>query len=173
MSNSIQIINESTQNEFIISRILNAPLEIVWKAWTETEQLKKWWGPIGFKMIIGKLDFNPKGIFQYGMESPDGKTMWGKFVYREIVEFEKIVFVVSFSDENCGITRHPLSELWPLEILSTIIFTELEGKTKLTMHAIPINAKEEEINMFENSFDSMVQGWTGTFQQFEEYLQKI
>jgi uncharacterized protein YndB with AHSA1/START domain len=75
----------------------------------------QWFGPKGFKMPGAKIDFRPGGTFHYCMEAPNGEEMWGKFVYREIVAPERIVFVSSFSDEDGEVTRHPLSPDWPLE----------------------------------------------------------
>jgi uncharacterized protein YndB with AHSA1/START domain len=107
------------------------------------------------------------------MKSPDGHSMSGKFVYREIVAPERMVFIVSFSDEMGGTTRHPMSQTWPLEVLNILTLTEHEGKTTLTLRGGPINATEEERKTFEENFKGMQQGFTGTFDQFEEYLSKI
>ena len=96
--------------------------------------------------------------------------MWGKWVYRQIVEPERLVFVSSFSDENGGVTRHPLSPSWPLEMLSTITFAEEGGKTTVTVQWEPINATAEERETFDNSHASMQGGWSGTFEQLGDYL---
>jgi uncharacterized protein YndB with AHSA1/START domain len=79
------------ERELVITRTFDAPRELVFKAWTDPEHLQHWWGPKGFTFDVAKLDFRPGGIFHYSMRSPDGHVMWGKFVYREIVEPEKIV----------------------------------------------------------------------------------
>ncbi len=84
----------------------------------------QWFRPKGFKMPVAKIDFRPGGIFHYCLHSPEGHEMWGKCVYREIVGPERIIFVNSFSDEKGGLTRHPLTPTWPLEMLSTITFAE-------------------------------------------------
>ncbi len=161
------------KNEFTITRIFDAPLDLVWKANTESGHLMQWWGPKGLKMLSVHLDLRPGGIFHYGMESPDGTQMWGKFVYREVVPQEKLVFVVSFSDEKAGITRHPLSQTWPLEVLNIVTFSEEGGKTKLTMKGGPINATEEERKTFDAAHEGLQQGFNGTFDQLEEYLSKV
>ena len=88
--------------EFVISRTFDAPRELVWKAFTEREHLMQWFGPKGFKMLAGTVDLRPGGTFHYGMQAPDGKTMWGKWIFREIVPPERLVTVVSFSDEQGG-----------------------------------------------------------------------
>src|SRR5436190_428418 len=104
---------------FVISRAFAAPRDKVWKAWTEREQLLQWFGPKGFKMTAAKLDLRPGGTFHYCLKTPEGKALWGKFVYREITAPERIVLVNSFSDERGSLTRHPMSPTWPLETLST------------------------------------------------------
>ena len=161
------------KNEFSITRTFDAPLDLVWKAHTDPQHLAKWWGPTGFKMLACKLDLRPGGIFHYGMESPDGHKMWGKFVYREVIPQEKLVFVVSFSDENAGITRHPMAAGWPLEILNTSIFSEQNGKTTITIKGHPINSTEEEDKLYYGAFESMNQGFKGTFDQLDEYLTQV
>src|SRR5882762_3903510 len=163
---------ESSTREFVITRVFDAPRELVWKAWTERDRLMQWFGPKGFTMSTAKMDFRPGGIFHYCLQSPDGKEMWGKFVYREIVAPERIVLVNSFSDEAGGITRHPMSATWPLEMLSTTTFIEQGGKTTLNLEWAPLNATEAERKTFDDAHEGMKGGWTGTFDQLAAYLAK-
>jgi len=156
--------------EFIISRAFDAPRDLVWKAWTERERLMQWFGPKGFTMAAAKMDFRPGGQLHYCLKSPDGKEMWGKFVYREIVAPERIVLVNSFSDEKGGLTHHPFKPTWPREMLSTTAFTEQAGTTTITLEWHPLNPTDEERKTFDSSHDGMKQGWTGTFDQLAEYL---
>ena len=160
-------------DEFVITRAFDAPRERVWNAWTEAERLKQWWGPKGFTVRHCTVDLRPGGVMQYCLRSPDGADMWGKFVYREIVKPEKLVFVVSFSDEKGGITRHPMSPDWPREMLSTVTFAEQRGGTLITVRWIPINATDLERRTFEDGRDGMKQGWGGTFEQFASYLDRV
>jgi uncharacterized protein YndB with AHSA1/START domain len=164
----------STSPPFVITRTFDAPRELVWKAWTERERLLEWFGPKGFTMSTAKLDFRPGGSFLYGLRSPDGKEMWGKFVYREIVAPEKIVLVNSFSDAAGGLTRHPFSPNWPLEMLTETTFTEVAGKTTITLKWTPLNATAEEQKTFDAALaqGGMNQGWAGTFEQLMAYLTK-
>jgi len=157
---------------FVITRTLDAPRERVWRAWTDREQLMQWFSPKGFAMTTAKLDFRPGGTFLYCLRSPDGKEMWGKFVYREIVAPERIVLVNSFSDANGGITRHPLSATWPLEMLSTTTLAEQGAKTLLTILWQPLNPTPEERATFEGAHEGMKAGWGGTFEQLTAYLAK-
>ena len=155
-----------------MSRTFDAPRELVFKAWTEPERLAQWWGPSGFEIRIAEFDLLPGGTFHYCLVTPDGNEMWGKFVYREIVAPERLVFVVSFSDAAGGMTRHPMSATWPLEVLSTITFSEYNGKTTLIGRSTPINASDEEQATFDVSHESMQQGFAGAFDQLAEYLTK-
>lgn len=158
---------------FEITRVFDAPRERVWQAWTDPEHLKHWWGPKGFVVTHCKIDLRPGGIMHYCLRMPDGNEMWGKFAYREIVKPERLVFVNSFSDPKGGVTRHPGHAGWPLEMLSTVIFEEQGGKTKITVQWLPgDSATELERKTFDEGRDSMKQGWTGTFDQFADYLAK-
>ena len=159
--------------EFVISRVFDASRDLVWKAFTEPERMKQWWGPKGFTVVASKMDLRPGGTYHYGMKAPDGTAMWGKFVYREVAAPQRMVFINSFSDEAGGITRHPLAPAWPLELLSIFTFEEEPGgKTKFTIRWSPHNATEEERKTFAASHDGMRQGWTGTLDQLAEYLAK-
>jgi len=161
------------QEEFVVTRIFDAPRELVWPVYTQAEHLKHWWGPKGFTMLSCTVDLRPGGLFHYGMKSPDGTEMWGKFVYREIVKPERLVFVVSFSDAKGGTTRHPWSANWPLEVLNSVTFAEHAGRTTLTMRGAPINASELERKTFADSHKSMDQGFKGTLDQLADYLATV
>lgn len=156
--------------QLVIERTFNAPRELVFKAWTSEEHLAQWWGPSGFKLNVKKMDLVPGGIFHYSMTAPDGKEMWGKFIYREIVAPERIIFVNSFSDADGNTTENPWMRGWPLEILNELTLTERDGKTKLILRGGPLNATAEQLAMFTGMMGSMQQGFKGTFDALEEHL---
>ena len=157
--------------EFVISRVFDAPRDLVWKAWTESERLIKWWGPRGFDILSTKVDLRVGGIFLYHLRSPDGLEIWGKFAYREISPPEKLVFINSFSDPAGGTTRAPFFDgKWPLEILSTITLAEEGKKTKFTIKSVPYSASEIERKTFEEAAGSMQMGWSGTLDNLTDYL---
>jgi uncharacterized protein YndB with AHSA1/START domain len=158
------------EKELVITRVFNAPRELVFKAWSDAKHLAQWWGPKGFEMGVMKLDFRPGGEFHYSMKTPDGQTMWGKFIYREIAPPDRLVFVNGFANEKGEFIQSPMINPWPLEILNTVTLTEHAGKTTLTLRGGPINASEEQMQAFENLRASMQQGFKGTFDQLEEYL---
>ncbi|MWC27141.1 SRPBCC family protein [Paenibacillus sp. MMS18-CY102] len=158
---------------FELTRVFNAPRELVFKVWTEPDHLSQWWGPTGFELGVAKMDPRPGGVFHYSMRSPEGFEMWGRIVYLEIDAPEKLVFTTSFSDADGNITRHPSSETWPLVVESTLVFTEQDGKTTIAMRGIPVDATEEEVRTFLEGHSSMQQGFGGTFAQLEAYLERV
>jgi uncharacterized protein YndB with AHSA1/START domain len=171
MSVQAQQAGPTASKPFVISRVLDAPRDVVWKAFTDPERMRHWWGPKGFTVIASKMDLRSGGIYHYGLKAPDGTPVWGKFVFREIVPQDRMVFVSSFSDEAGGTTRHPMQAVWPLEMLSTFSFAdEPGGKTRVTIQWVAHNAAPEEQKIFDTSFDGMNQGWSGTLEQLTAYL---
>jgi uncharacterized protein YndB with AHSA1/START domain len=159
---------------FIISRTFKAPRDLVFKCWTEPQHMEKWWGPKGVSVQIVRFEPHPGGLSHYCMTTPDGHKMWGKSIFREITPRERIVFVNAFSDEHRGLTRHPMSPTWPLEMLTTITFVDAgPDKTTVTIQWVPISATPEERATFDSGRDSMTMGWTGSLDQLESYLPTI
>jgi len=167
------IAAESAERELVISRVFNAPRDLVWKAFTEPERLQHWWGPKGFTTRVHKMELRPGGVFFYSQRTDDGREMYGKWVYREIVAPERLVIVSSFTDDKENLVRHPLSANWPLEMLGVSTFVENLGRTTLTIRTKPINATESERQTFYDRESSMEQGFAGTFDRLDEYLATV
>jgi uncharacterized protein YndB with AHSA1/START domain len=88
----IQEKNDTSNRELVISRTLNAPVELVWEVWTSPEHIVNWWGPDGFTNTIQKMDMKPGGEWDLIMHGPDGTDYKNKSVFREIIPFKKIVY---------------------------------------------------------------------------------
>ncbi|MFL5764385.1 MAG: SRPBCC family protein [Bacteroidia bacterium] len=161
------------RKEFSIVREFKAPKEIVFDAFAKAEALAQWWGPKGTALTVLKLDFRPQGIFHYSMSAPDGSSMYGLFVYHSIRRSDLIEFVNSFSDEKGNITRAPFFDNWPLEIYNKIVLTEKNGITTMNLTGHPINAKPDEEERYYSLLENMQQGFGGTFDQLDAYLEKI
>lgn len=159
-----------TSNRFIITRLFDAPRMLVWQAFTEADRLMRWWGPKGFRMIHATVDLRPGGLFHYGMLAPDGSEMWGKWTFREIVAPERLVLISSFSDKDGGLSRHPMAPTWPQQMLGTTTISQQGDSTLLTNTAEAHEASAEEIATFNAGFESMKQGFSGTWDQLEAYL---
>jgi uncharacterized protein YndB with AHSA1/START domain len=155
--------------EFVITRVLDAPQGLVFKAWTEPDRLSQWWGPAGFQIQIRTFELKPGGLFHYSMRAPVG-DMWGRFIFKEVVPSERIVFINSFSDPLGQVSRAPFNPQWPLEVLNTLTLTAQGNKTLMELRGGPVGATETEIRNFAAAFPSMKQGFGGTFDQLSVYL---
>ncbi len=120
----------------VVVRVLDAPRELVWKAWTEPDLIMQWWGPKGFTSPHCKVDFRVGGKFLYCMRTPDGQEFWTGGEFHEIVPPEKIVSSMFFSDsegnkvepKHYGIEHEAIEGLYDV-----VTFEDLgDGKTKLT-----------------------------------------
>jgi len=156
----------------VIKRTFNASREAVWKAWTESARLAQWWGPKGFGMNVAKFELKPEGMFLYSMTPPGGSEIWGKFLYKEVVAPQKLVFINSFTDKDGNNIRNPWISNWPLEVMNTLTLEEKDGKTFLTLQGGPINATDEELKIFDEGSKSMEQGFAGTWEKLDEFLAK-
>lgn len=157
----------------IITRTIKAPLGLVWKAHSEAEHLANWWGPVGKKLLVKKLVFRPEGIFHYGMEAPDGSMWWGRFLYREILPQQKLVYLSSFADENAEVIRAPFPGNFPLLVENTLTFHEEDGKTLLRLQGLPHDASATEQAFFTSMFASMNGGFGATYDALDAYLARL
>jgi len=165
-------VTPAFEKPFTINRTFDAKLATMWKCWTQTEHLQKWFGPKGSTVKHCTLDLRPGGLYHYCMHF-NGQDMWGKFEYHDIVKEERIIWVNSFSDPEGGVTRHPFGPAWPIRMLTILTFTEKAGKTTVNIQWSPIHPTDEERDTFNKGFGSMKGGWGGTFEQLEAYLKTV
>ena len=167
-------------NELVITRVFDAPVEMVWKMWTDLEMLKKWWGPKIFTCPVVKIDFRVGGKFLGCMrgspaEGAPVQDFWSTGTYKEIIapnpstglRTGKIVVTDSFADENGNIvpSSHYGMEGMPLEMLVTLLFEDADGKTKMTLTHSGI------ANIDDKSRTGMNQGWSESFDKLAANLQ--
>ena len=153
--------------ELTITRVFDAPRELVWKAWTEPERVKRWWGPKGFTSPVIKIDLRVGGEYLSCMRSPEGQDFWSKGIFREIVAPERLVMTDSFADKEGNTvpaSYYGMSGDWPLEMLVIVTFEEQEGKTKLTLKHSGIEG------ISDTDRDNMEQGWSQSFDKLAVYL---
>jgi uncharacterized protein YndB with AHSA1/START domain len=143
----------TAERELVITRIIDAPRVLVFKAWTQPEQVARWWGPQGFTTISCTMDIRPGGAYRVCMRSPQGTDHWKRGTYREIVPPERIVFTFAWEDTS-GQPGH--------ELLTTVTFAEHGTKTKLTLHQAMFETVERR--------DDHRDGWTSCLERFAEYM---
>jgi len=146
----------AAQRELVVTRVIDAPRRLVFKAWTRPEQVARWWGPQGFTTVFCKMDIRVGGAFRFGMRSPQGTEHWKRGVYREIVEPERLVFTFAWEDAE-GNPGH--------ETLVTVSFAEHGARTKLTLHQAPFETATAR--------DLHLGGWTSCLERFAEYLAEV
>ena len=130
-------MTEPDKRMVLITRIFDAPRELVFKAWTDPAHLVHWYAPKACSIQFYKFEFQQGGTFQSCIQVPGGHDCWCKGVYLEIVAPERIVFSMAVTDEK-GTLVDPvdvgMDPDWPRETIVAVTFEEYEGKTKLTLH---------------------------------------
>jgi uncharacterized protein YndB with AHSA1/START domain len=167
MSEDAEVSADVTGREIVVVRVLDAPRELVFEAWTRPEHLLHWWAPKGCTTPACKVDLRIGGAFHYCMRLPEGRDIWGLAIFRELVEPERIVYTDMFADAE----GHPvppayygMSESHPHESQVTVTFEALGPRTKLTLrHSIPEAVVEREATQ---------QGWNEMLDRLAGHLER-
>jgi len=154
----------TSQKTVSIERTFDLPAKKLWQAWAEPESCKKWWGPKDFTCPHCNIDFKVGGKYLNCMRSSEGAEFWSTGVYKEIIPGKKIVFTDSFSDKNGNAI--PASDLnmpgyWPMELLVTVTFEEIGGKTKMNL---------QQVGVPQEMYDECIKGWNECFDKLEENM---
>jgi uncharacterized protein YndB with AHSA1/START domain len=153
-------VNETER--MVVTRVFDAPRELVWKAWTDPKYVMQWWGPKGFTSPVCKMDFRVGGKFLCCMRTPDGQDFWNGGEYHEIVLHEKIVYSMYFTDAqgnkvepaHYGIEHEAIDG-----VQDVILFEDLgNGRTRLTLIGNEIMEDAKNSGEFE--------GWNQIFEKF-------
>ena len=176
MNQSINNSSQSTKKQdIVVIRDFDAPVELVWKAWTDPEMVKKWWGPAGFSSPSIKIDFRVGGKYVYCMHGPAGsqwdRDMYSAGEYEEIVPMEKLVVTDYFSDEHGNKVdpkEYGMAADVPAEMHVIVTFEDVEGgKTKLSI----VYPKPESEAQFQAMLKSgMQEGWNSSLDKLAEAL---
>jgi uncharacterized protein YndB with AHSA1/START domain len=158
-----------------IERVFDAPREMIWRAWTEPEMVKRWWGPQGFTAPSIKIDLRVGGKYVFCMHGPKGsefdKDLYSAGVYKEIVPMEKLAVTDYFSDaegNKIDPAVYGMTPDTPAEMDVVVTFEEAEGgKTKLTIK-YPRPESEEKFQAMLTS--GMVEGWNSSLDKLAESL---
>jgi uncharacterized protein YndB with AHSA1/START domain len=152
-------MSQSSDRELFITRVLKAPRELVWEAWTDPKHIIHWWGPDGFTNTIHAMEVKPGGVFHLTMHGPDGTDFPNKIVYREVVKPSLLVWT-----HGSGIKDDPR------EFETTVTFEEKQGKTEITMRMV-FKTKEARDLVVEKY--GALEGNRQTIDKLELYLQQL
>lgn len=144
-----------------ITRIFDAPRDMVWKAWTTPELLANWYGP-GADTTIHKFDLRPGGVWLNEMKWGE-KSDLSRMDFQDVIPSEKMVWHQSSTDADWNIITNPMMENWPKTLLTTVTFTETDGKTNLCLTMEPLNATDAEVACFLQAMGTMAKGWGSGF----------
>jgi len=161
------LTEEAVGQTLVITRTFDAPRSLVFKAWTEPERVKQWWGPKTYTTPFCEIDLRLGGVYRSCMRSPEGREYWSQGVFHEIDEPNRLVFSDAFADEAGNVVSpdyYGMSDDWPTEALVTVDFSEHVGKTRLTLQHWPLKPGTER--------DQCQQGWNESLDKLAEYLAK-
>lgn len=150
---------QAKENEMVITRIFDAPRELMWKVWTEPEHIAQWWGPIGFTNTIHEMHVKEGGVWRLTMHGPDGTDFLNKIIYLEVKKPELLVYRHSGEGETDDISFHV-----------RVLFEDENGKTKLTM-SMTFESKEK-LDRVKKEFGAE-QGQIDTMNRLGAYIKNI
>lgn len=161
------------KESFIINRSFDAPIDVVFDAWTDPKQLVQWLAPKGADMKFIEADIRTGGKSSYQMGN-EMFTMYGRASYIKVERPHTLVYTQQFCDKDGNISRHPMAPTWPETMLTQVTFTATEpNQTLVTVHwEVTGPATPEEMLTFINARSNMNGGWTGSFDKLEHCLQK-
>ena len=151
---------ESSEWDLVLTRVFDAPRELVFKVWTDTRHMAQWWGPNGFTNPVCELDVRPGGAIRIDMRAPNGVVYPMKGVFEEIVEPERLVFISSALDEKGNSM---------FDILNTVTFADQGGKTSLTLQVRVIKATA----IAPQYLKGMEMGWTQSLDRLGAHLEHL
>jgi uncharacterized protein YndB with AHSA1/START domain len=127
----------TTTVDLVVTRVFDVPVERVWNAWSDSELVQQWWGPVGFTAPVARMDFREGGSSLVCMRSPDGHDLYNTWTYRSIVPMQRIEFIMTFADEHGGKVDPAALGLppgVPQDVRHVVTFEELgDGRTELTV----------------------------------------
>lgn len=157
--------------EFVLAREFDAPLELVWRAWTNPEFLQRWYGP-GVETVIHKFDLKPDGVWLNEMKMRGGSN-YQKIIFKEVAQLEKLVWHHCSADADWNIAASPMMPDWPRILLTTVTFAENGDRTNVRLAQIPVDATDAEIACFAKMKDGMSGGWGSGYAIIDELLAEL
>lgn len=157
---------------FVHSRSFHCSVERMYAIWTTPEQMAAWLPPAGSTMEFLRADISVGGSTFYKMTTATGQAMFGSAHYLELSKPSRIVYTQQFRTEAGELARHPMAPLWPQSMLTVVEFTaEGPDETRVTITWRPEGeCTREEMAMFTGARSGMTQGWTGSLDKLEDYL---
>jgi uncharacterized protein YndB with AHSA1/START domain len=169
-----EFVTASSGDQFVINRSFDVSVEKMFDLWANPNHLAKWMGPTGSTMEFLQAEVKIGGTSFYHMVAEGGVQMYGKIHYLEIEKPHRLVYTQIFCDQDGKISRHPMAPTWPETMLTQVTFTEESPtRTRVTINwQVHGHATAEERATFHNAKAGMAQGWGGSFDKLEAYIQQ-
>lgn len=156
---------ETETQELVITYQFNAPRELVWRAWTDPEMVKQWWGPHDFTAPFCEIDLRVGGKMLFCMKSPEGQEIWAGGEFLVVDPPKRLVMTDHFMDKDGNVVQpsvYGMPMQWPDDCKVDLTFEEEDGVTTMTMRQGPIPGGE----MAEGANE----GWSQSFEKLEKLL---
>lgn len=151
-------MDQLEESQIKVSRTFDAPLELLWKAWTEPEHFMKWYGPKGFTTPTCEIDLQVGGRHLWSMLSPDGKQMYFTGSYKEVVPMERLVYSDSSSDAEGNVMSPAMMgmpEGTPETMDVTVTFEHADGRTTVTVSHVGHGPSDRAGMGWEQAFEKL------------------
>lgn len=156
---------------FVMERDFNAPRDLVWQTWTQAQHLAHWYGP-GVETVIHELDVTPGGVWLNEMKMGE-RSGYQRSEYTEVSPPDRLVMLMSTTDENWQPTSNPMMPDWPATLLTVVTFEDLGGRTRLRLEWSPHEASAAEIACFANAVENLGKGWGAGMDLLEQLLAEL
>jgi uncharacterized protein YndB with AHSA1/START domain len=163
--------SSSKTRDLIVTRVFDAPIELVWKAWTDPEHIMQWWGPDHFTSPSAEMDFREGGTSLVCMRAPKefgGQDMYSTWAYEQIVPMERIEFIQNLADKDGNLadpTQLGLPTDFPQDVRTVVTFKDLgNGRTEMTVTEYDMPGSDTQMGEnaeigLNQSLDKMVAGF--------------
>lgn len=158
MSTTTDAATQSSDREIVLSRVFDAPRELVFSVWTDLKHVSNWWGPRGFTTTTHEMDVRPGGVWRFVMHGPDGVNYKNRIVFIDVVKPERLSYRHAGEEGHEDVKFH-----------TTVTFADLGGKTELTLRMV-FETKEERDHVVETY--GAIEGGRQMLERFAEHLAK-
>lgn len=150
--------SNTADREIVLSRLLNAPRELIFDAWTDPKHIVQWWGPRGFTTTSHEMSVTPGGVWRFVMHGPDGRDYKNKIIFIDVLKPERLVYRHAGEEDHENVRFHV-----------TVTFEAKGSKTLLTMHSLFETAQER--NEVVTKYGA-IEGGKQTLERLAEFIER-
>jgi uncharacterized protein YndB with AHSA1/START domain len=170
------------RRDLVVTRTFDAPVELVWNAWTDPQHVMRWWGPNGFTSPTCKMDFREGGTSLVHMRSPEGQDFYNTWTYGKIVPMQQIEFILNFADKD-GKRVDPVTMGLPPDIpqdVRHVVIFKANGDSNTEMTVTEYGYTSDQIfdlskaglNQCLDKMDASFHGVNESYGRLDELLEK-